>query len=250
MKTFIPSILLIFIMIMNGCSDANTSDTTTNDNPKTSTNEISDTSSSTDDLPTETEKESTIPSPVVQTTTASTPAQTPTVPATPTPIVTSYTIPVINEATKQAYLEAINVARGNIQSCGAYGDYDATNSVTWNNALYKAAYEHSYDLANSNTFSHTGSNTQYDITAQQQSLNQGSSFSQRMENNGYINWTTIGENISAGYSTVQAVVDGWLASDGHCANMMNPNFTEVGLALVYKADTQYKYYWTQNFGAR
>ena len=52
---------------------------------------------------------------------------------------------------------------------------------------------------------------------------------------GYWMWATpfaIGENIAAGQRTPQDVVDGWIASDGHCANLMNPNFEELGTGYL------------------
>ncbi|SFV67217.1 hypothetical protein MNB_SV-13-1015 [hydrothermal vent metagenome] len=42
--------------------------------------------------------------------------------------------------------------------------------------------------------------------------------------------------------------DGWLKSDSHCANLMNPNFTELGMAMIKDESTKYIHYWTQNFG--
>ena len=36
-------------------------------------------------------------------------------------------------------------------------------------------------------------------------------------------------------------INGWLDSDGHCSNIMNPGFTEIGVGF-------HDYYWTQNFG--
>ncbi len=248
-KTIILSSLLTLAMILNGCNDANTAYTASNEENNTPKNEIQNTSieigsdtpvndEESKDQPIDDSSDNSIEDP---------PAPEPEPAATPTP---NFTIPAINEATKQAYLEAINVARGNIQDCGSNGVFDATEPVRWSDALYKASYEHSYDLANSNTFSHTGSNTRYDITAQELSLNQGSTLNQRLDYNGYTNWRTIGENIAAGYSTVQVAIDVWLQSDGHCANLMNPNFTEVGLSVFYKAGSTYKYYWTQNLGAR
>ena len=59
--------------------------------------------------------------------------------------------------------------------------------------------------------------------------------------------SSLGENIAAGYPTIDAVMTGWMASDGHCANLMNPNFNQVGLVCVpgTAADT-YNTYWTMD----
>ena len=214
MKILTSSILLTATLIINGCGGGS--------NPVSSINN----------------------QPLVQN-------QTPTLAPAPAPV-SGFTIPPLDEAVKHDYLDAINVARGNTQHCGSRGDFSAATPVKWNDALYKAAYAHSYDLAYSNTFSHTGSNTQYDITARELSLGQGSSADQRIEHNGYTDWKTWGENIAAGSrrKTAQIVIDAWLDSDGHCANMMNPEFKEVGLALVTKEGSTYENYWTQNFGTR
>lgn len=57
-----------------------------------------------------------------------------------------------------------------------------------------------------------------------------------------VRYRTAGENIAMGYRTPQAVVDGWMNSDGHRANILNPNFTEIGMGYV--ADGAY---WSQMF---
>lgn len=57
---------------------------------------------------------------------------------------------------------------------------------------------------------------------------------------------TSGENIAAGYPTAAAVMDGWMHSEGHRANIMNPSFTKVGIGL-YKTSDAFGYHWTQIF---
>lgn len=58
---------------------------------------------------------------------------------------------------------------------------------------------------------------------------------------------SLGENIAAGYPGIDSVIDGWMRSDGHCANLMNPAFDEVGLACVPGVSgSSYAQYWTQN----
>ena len=61
-----------------------------------------------------------------------------------------------------------------------------------------------------------------------------------------ISYRTCGENIAAGQRTPQEVVLGWMNSEGHRANILNGSFTKLGVGFV-KADTGYKYYWTQLF---
>ena len=59
--------------------------------------------------------------------------------------------------------------------------------------------------------------------------------------------TSRGENIAAGYQTPAAVVEGWMNSEGHRANILNPDFTTIGIGCV-KHDSLYQIYWTQCFG--
>lgn len=67
----------------------------------------------------------------------------------------------------------------------------------------------------------------------------GSSPWDRMAVEGYA-YGAAGENVAAGYRSAEAVMQGWLGSTGHCNNIMNPNFTELGLGLEDN-------YWTQKF---
>ena len=163
----------------------------------------------------------------------------------------TFNIPAISNTLKSDYLDVINVARGNAQNCGTRGVFNATTALSWSTELYDAAYEHSYDLAESDTFDHNGSGTASDITAQDKGLAH-STFVDRITNNGYSGYSAIGENITAGThrDTAQEAIDAWLASDDHCANLMNPNYTEVGMAHYEKAGSTYTHYWTQNFGKR
>lgn len=50
------------------------------------------------------------------------------------------------------------------------------------------------------------------------------------------------ENIAKGYATPKAVVDGWMNSSGHRANILNPSFTHIGVGYVKDGN-----YWTQMF---
>jgi uncharacterized protein YkwD len=156
----------------------------------------------------------------------------------------------VSEEDKAAFIEAINAARAETQDCGEMGVFDPAPALAWNDRLANAAYEHSYDMAHSNTFSHTGSGTQSDATAQALHPSEGSTFSERIEHQGYTQWRRVGENIAAGYADAAEVVQGWLDSPHHCANLMNPEFTEVGMALVTQDGSDYYFYWSQEFGAK
>ena len=57
-----------------------------------------------------------------------------------------------------------------------------------------------------------------------------------------ISFRSAGENIARGYATPQAVVNGWMNSSGHRANILNANYTHIGVGYVAQGN-----YWTQMF---
>jgi uncharacterized protein YkwD len=64
-------------------------------------------------------------------------------------------------------------------------------------------------------------------------------------------WHMVGENIAAGQPTPAVVVDAWLRSPGHCKNIMNPDYTQIGLSFVQRPSSskepQARNFWTQVF---
>ncbi|MEB3355325.1 MAG: CAP domain-containing protein [Synechococcales bacterium] len=111
------------------------------------------------------------------------------------------------------------------------------NPLTLNPNLSNAAQIHSEDMAIADFFSHTGSN--------------GSSPFERIAASGY-DYGIAAENIAAGFSTPEGVVDGWMNSPGHRANILNPMLKEIGIGYYFLAtDTgtvNYHHYWSQSFG--
>ena len=134
-----------------------------------------------------------------------------------------------------------------------YGDFEAevlqlTNAFRADNGLdpltvdprlNEAAEAHSQSMAEEDFFSHTGLD--------------GSSPGDRIEDAGYTNWSTWAENIAAGQPEPEDVMEAWINSPGHRANLLNPNLEDIGIGYVYlENDTgsvNYNHYWTQNFGA-
>lgn len=57
-----------------------------------------------------------------------------------------------------------------------------------------------------------------------------------------LSFRTAGENIAKGYSTPQAVVNGWMNSSGHRANILNASYRQIGVGYVAQGN-----YWTQMF---
>lgn len=109
-----------------------------------------------------------------------------------------------------------------------------------NQQLARAALRHSTDMALHDFVSHMGSD--------------GSSFVSRSEDAGYWNWFLMAENIGAGYTTPEQVVDAWMASGGgHRDNIINCEFKDIGVGYYYlendEGATNYHTYWTQVFGA-
>lgn len=72
---------------------------------------------------------------------------------------------------------------------------------------------------------------------------------ERLEEVGY-NWQTAGENIAAGYQTARVVLEAWLASPSHRANLFHPAYREIGVARLEDDSSAFRIYWGQDFGAR
>ena len=70
----------------------------------------------------------------------------------------------------------------------------------------------------------------------------GTTAGQRIIRAGY-QWALYGENIAMGFENEKEVVSNWLTSPGHCANIMNASFRDMGAARAGK-------YWTLDLGAR
>jgi uncharacterized protein YkwD len=71
----------------------------------------------------------------------------------------------------------------------------------------------------------------------------------RLDAVGYDNWTTsfaYGENIAEGYTSAADVMNGWMNSPGHRANILSSSFTEIGVSVVAAADGTL--FFTQEFG--
>ena len=98
--------------------------------------------------------------------------------------------------------------------------------------LNKAAQGHSEDMAARDFFDHTNPD--------------GADPGQRITAAGYT-WSTYGENIAKGQQTPEAVMDSWMNSPGHRANILNCSFKDIGVGIH---DGSGGPWWTQNFGAK
>jgi len=77
----------------------------------------------------------------------------------------------------------------------------------------------------------------------------GSNFAGRISATGF-RWSTVGENIATGYRTPRQVVGAWMASAGHCDNILDPAFSDVGTGVNRHGVSGYASgpaTWTQDF---
>ncbi|SHH71543.1 CAP domain-containing protein [Massilia sp. CF038] len=151
--------------------------------------------------------------------------------AQPAPPPASTLLPSQDEA-GHLILAAVNRARAVERKCGARS-FPAAGPLVWNGALAEAALVHSTDMAALRYLNHTGKD--------------GRTAAERAIAAGY-RWRTVAENIAAGQDTPEEVVQGWLDSPGHCANIMRDDLTEMGAGYaVNQARVPARIYWTQVF---
>lgn len=137
--------------------------------------------------------------------------------------------------TGQADLDAVvretNARRARPQRCGKYGERPATAPLSPHAQLNAAAQAHAADMAAHKRMSHTGSD--------------GSTAMQRARRAGF-SGSGVGENVAMGQRSAREVVDGWVASEGHCKNMTDGRFTRIGVGVAQ--DARGVRYWAQVFG--
>jgi uncharacterized protein YkwD len=136
-------------------------------------------------------------------------------------------------AVAQRVLELVNAARAEPRKCGRNA-YDAAQPLSLSVVLTDAALGHARDMAERGSLDHRGSD--------------GSNSGDRITRAGYA-WQASGENIAAGQRDADAAVAAWLASPGHCATLMGPHFTEMGVAFALAPAKNPAIYWTQVFAA-
>lgn len=104
------------------------------------------------------------------------------------------------------------------------------SALTYSDELDQVAQAHSEDMAANSYLSHTNLD--------------GLSPFDRMAAAG-ISYYTAAENIAAGQRTPEAVMESWMNSEGHRANILNPDLKQIGIGVAYGGD--YGIYWTQCF---
>jgi uncharacterized protein YkwD len=102
--------------------------------------------------------------------------------------------------------------------------------------LNDAALEHSRDMAHHHFMSHTGAD--------------GSEPGDRMTRAGY-KWSKSAENIASGFTSPESVVNGWMKSPGHRANILDCSFRDTGVGYDNLGNESWRedqHYWTEVFG--
>ncbi len=89
-----------------------------------------------------------------------------------------------------------------------------------------------------------------DVMVTHRYFSHGADFAARISAVGF-DWSNVGENIATGYKTPAAVVRAWMASTGHCQNILNPVYRYVGTGVSDSSIAGYSTLagtWTQDFG--
>jgi uncharacterized protein YkwD len=135
-------------------------------------------------------------------------------------------------AVSRQILALLNLARATGRRCGSKS-FAAAGPLVLNPALTAAALAHSQEMAKYSEFAHQG--------------HDGSSPSTRVARASYGPVLMVGENIAAGAMTPAEVTQEWLESPAHCENIMEPRFTEIGIAYAVNLSSPALVYWTQDF---
>jgi uncharacterized protein YkwD len=129
-------------------------------------------------------------------------------------------------------LALTNQARSRPRKCGTRS-FEAAGPLTPNPLLDQAAAVHAQDMVRHSRIEHEGSDR--------------SGPAERVTRTGY-RWRSVGENIASGQTTPEQVLQEWLGSPGHCANLMSPGFTQMGVAYAVDTASADGIYWAQVFG--
>jgi uncharacterized protein YkwD len=139
---------------------------------------------------------------------------------------------VSSAAVRERVVELVNAARSSGRRCGSER-FAAAPPLAATRILNEAAGRHARDMARRKFFDHRGSD--------------GSQPKDRVLRAGYQPRLT-GENIAYGPESAEEVVAGWLDSPGHCANIMDSRFQDIGVGLA-SGKKRGQIYWVQTFGA-
>jgi len=130
-------------------------------------------------------------------------------------------------------LQLVNQVRANGARCGERS-FGPAPPVTLSVTLASVALGHAADMAQHAYFEHE------DLA--------GRSPAQRVRAAGYAD-KLVGENIAYGPKSIDEVVQGWLDSPGHCENIMDPRFAQMGIAYASGQQSRRGLYWVQLLAA-
>jgi uncharacterized protein YkwD len=144
------------------------------------------------------------------------------------------TLPKADEMQQVAaqVLKLVNEARAKPRKCGSRA-FERVPPLKLSPLLSRAALAHAKDMSANKLFEHRGSD--------------GSMPADRARRAGY-DWLSVGENIALGAANAEVVVQGWIKSPGHCANIMSAQYQEMGLAYYTDFARKGDIYWAQTFG--
>jgi len=150
-------------------------------------------------------------------------------------LASAYVVPASAQAPVLATraLQLVNEVRARGTHCGERS-FAPAPPVTLSLTLAGVAFGHAADMAQHNYFEHE------DLT--------GRSPADRVRAVGYRE-TLVGENIAYGPKSADEVVQGWLDSTGHCENIMDPRFAEMGIAFAAGHASRRGLYWVQLLAA-
>jgi uncharacterized protein YkwD len=137
------------------------------------------------------------------------------------------------DAVSRRVVELANAARARPRRCGGTS-FGAAPPLVRSAVLSRVAQAHAADMAARDVVAHQGGD--------------GSKPADRVTRSGY-RWRRVGENVASGSTSPEETVEGWLASPGHCANLMSAEFTETGVGYVADPSRRGRVYWTQTFAA-
>ncbi|MBN2526776.1 MAG: CAP domain-containing protein [Deltaproteobacteria bacterium] len=126
-----------------------------------------------------------------------------------------------------ALIALVNEHRAQGAECGSKGSFGPADPLTRHTGLECAARMHSMDMVTRNFFDHDNPD--------------GDGPKVRIEAAGVTSFGW-GENIAGGNESPKDTIAQWMASDGHCANFMNPKFTHIGMG--YYPGGEWLHYWT------
>lgn len=136
-----------------------------------------------------------------------------------------------SQAASARVLQLVNEARAERRRCG-WKRFDAVPPLASSDALNRAALTHARDMADRQELSHAGGD--------------GSTPGDRAMRAGFA-WRAVGENIASGQSSAEQVVADWLNSAHHCANLMDPDYSEMGVGFAVASKGEARIYWSQVF---